>query len=205
MVHIQMLLDTNYYDKGIKKMNNYTKDEHQFEVSKVIKKATICFLLGALLGAGASALLHKCETPIEESPVITEETIPTPIPTIAPTSTPMPTPTAIATPTPTSTTMRSLGKFRLTAYCNCSKCCGKWSGGPTASGKMPQAGRTIATDPKVIPLGTKVIIDGKTYTAEDTGSAIKGKRIDIYYNSHSEALNHGVKYKEVFQFKGVRN
>lgn len=91
----------------------------------------------------------------------------------------------------------SLGKFKITAYCNCSKCCGKWAGGPTASGVMPKAGRTIAVDPKVIPLGTKVIIDGKVYVAEDTGGAIKGNRIDMYFATHSEALNWGVRYRNV--------
>lgn len=94
--------------------------------------------------------------------------------------------------------MKYLGKFKLTAYCNCKKCCGKWSGGPTASGKMPKAGRTIAVDPKVIPLGSKVVINGKTYTAEDTGSAIKNKRIDVYFDSHKAALNFGVQYAEVY-------
>lgn len=96
-----------------------------------------------------------------------------------------------------SVSSKSLGKFKITAYCNCTKCCGKWAGGPTASGVMPKAGRTIAVDPKVIPLGTKVVIGGKTYVAEDTGGAIKGKRIDMYFASHSDALAWGVKYKNV--------
>jgi 3D (Asp-Asp-Asp) domain-containing protein len=91
----------------------------------------------------------------------------------------------------------NLGKFKITAYCNCKKCCGKWAGGPTASGVMPTAGRTIAVDPRVIPLGSKVIIDGYTYVAEDTGSAIKGNKIDMYFSTHSEALAWGVKYKDV--------
>lgn len=91
----------------------------------------------------------------------------------------------------------SLGKFKITAYCNCKKCCGKWAGGPTASGVMPTAGRTIAVDPRVIPLGSQVIIDGHTYVAEDTGGAIKGQKIDLYFSSHAEALAWGVKYKEV--------
>ena len=95
----------------------------------------------------------------------------------------------------------NLGTFKLTAYCNCSKCCGKWAGGATASGAMPKANRTIAVDKRVIPLGTKVIINGKTYVAEDTGGAIKGKRIDIYFNSHKQAMNFGVKYAEVFKVK----
>lgn len=100
-------------------------------------------------------------------------------------------------PQTSSVSGTGLGQFKITAYCSCSKCCGKWSGGPTASGVMPKAGRTIAVDPKVIPLGTKVIIDGHTYIAEDTGSAIKGKKIDMYFSSHSAALAWGVKYKNV--------
>lgn len=109
-------------------------------------------------------------------------------------------PTKLSTPdTPKENLNETyLGKFKLTAYCNCKKCCGKWSGGPTASGKMPKAGRTIAVDPKIIPLGTKVVINGKTYTAEDTGSAIKNKRIDVYFDSHQAALNFGVQYAKVY-------
>lgn len=91
----------------------------------------------------------------------------------------------------------SLGEFKLTAYCNCSTCCGKWSGSPTASGAMPKANHTIAVDTSVIPFGTEVIINGNTYVAEDTGSAIKGNKIDIYMSSHEEALNFGVRYAEV--------
>ena len=91
-----------------------------------------------------------------------------------------------------------LGRFRLTAYCNCSKCCGKWAGGPTKSGTMPKQNRTIAVDPKVIPLGSKVIINGITYIAEDTGSAIKNKKIDVYFDSHKEALKFGVQYAKVY-------
>jgi 3D (Asp-Asp-Asp) domain-containing protein len=92
----------------------------------------------------------------------------------------------------------SLGEFKLTAYCSCSKCCGKWAGSPTASGVMPRANHTIAVDTSVIPFGTKVMINGNTYVAEDTGSAIKGNKIDVFFDSHSSALNFGVQYAEVF-------
>ena len=95
----------------------------------------------------------------------------------------------------------NLGEFRLTAYCNCRKCCGKWAGGATASGVMPTVNHTIAVDTSVIPFGTEVVINGNTYTAEDTGSAIKGNRIDIYMSSHSEAMSFGVQYAEVFVVK----
>jgi 3D (Asp-Asp-Asp) domain-containing protein len=94
-----------------------------------------------------------------------------------------------------------LGTFSSTAYCPCSKCCGKWAGGPTASGKMPKSGRTIAVDPSVIPLGTQVKVNGNIYVAEDTGSAIKGKKIDIYFDSHSDALNWGRRSVEIYILK----
>ena len=83
-------------------------------------------------------------------------------------------------------------KFTATAYCGGSCCNGKWAGSPTASGATPRANHTIAVDPRVIPLGTVVEIEGMgTYVAEDTGSAIKGNKIDIYFDSHSAANNFG--------------
>lgn len=90
-----------------------------------------------------------------------------------------------------------LGRFKLTAYCTCPKCCGEYSDGMTATGTKATAGRTIAVDPKVIPLGSKVVINGFEYTAEDTGGAIKGNRIDILFPTHQDALNFGVQYAEV--------
>ena len=93
----------------------------------------------------------------------------------------------------------NLGEFRLTAYCPCEICCGKWSQyGLTASGTVPEEGRTIAVDKHVIPLGESVTIDGVEYIAEDTGSAIKGNRIDIFFDDHQTALEFGVQYAEVF-------
>ena len=84
--------------------------------------------------------------------------------------------------------------FRASAYCPCEKCCGKYANGITATGVKAKAGRTIAVDPNYIPYGTEVIINGNTYVAEDCGGAIKGNRIDIYFDSHEEALNFGVQY-----------
>lgn len=81
--------------------------------------------------------------------------------------------------------------FTITHYCACEQCCGK-TDGITASGTQAEAGRTIAVDPDVIPLGTEVLIDGITYVAEDIGGAIQGNRIDIYCNTHAEALEGGV-------------
>ena len=100
-------------------------------------------------------------------------------------------------PEPEEPTLKSLGTFKLTAYCACSRCCGKCDG-ITATGTRATAGRTIAVDPSKIPYGTEVIINGHTYIAEDCGGAINGNKIDIFFNSHTEALNFGVRYAEVF-------
>jgi 3D (Asp-Asp-Asp) domain-containing protein len=89
------------------------------------------------------------------------------------------------------------GSYEITHYCKCTRCCGK-NDGITATGTQATAGRTIAVDPKVIPLGTEVIIDGQSYIAEDTGGAIKGNKIDIFCESHEEAISRGRIEREVF-------
>ena len=91
-----------------------------------------------------------------------------------------------------------LGKFKITAYCPCSKCCGQWADGVTSTGVTATEGRTIAVDPKVIPYGSKVMIAGNEYIAEDCGGAIKENRIDIYFESHDDALEYGVQTHDVY-------
>lgn len=61
-----------------------------------------------------------------------------------------------------------------------------------------QAGRTIAVDPKVIPLGTRIKLNGKEYIAEDTGLAIKGRRVDLLVENHEKAMKWGKKSIEVY-------
>lgn len=90
----------------------------------------------------------------------------------------------------------SLGEYKLTAYCSCEKCCGKWSEfNKTASGTTPEQGRTVACNS--LEFGTEIVINGEKYTVEDTGN-MKEKIIDIYFNSHEDALNFGVQYAEIF-------
>lgn len=86
------------------------------------------------------------------------------------------------------------GKCKITHYCNCSKCCGKWAGGTTASGSYPVTGRTVAMSG--LPFGTKVSINGHVYTVEDRG--VSGSAVDIYVDSHSEALSRGMYYADVY-------
>lgn len=96
-----------------------------------------------------------------------------------------------------------MGNYTITFYCPCKKCCGKSPGDPgykiTASGTTATEGRTIGVNPKVIPYGTEVYIDGLGwYTAEDTGGAIKGNKIDVYMESHQECLQMGKQYRDVY-------
>ena len=79
-----------------------------------------------------------------------------------------------------SNKVQYLGKYKLTAYCGCKKCSGKW-------------GRTIAVDRRKIKLGTKVKIKGKTYVAEDVGGGVKGKHIDVFFSSHKQTMKFGKK------------
>lgn len=95
----------------------------------------------------------------------------------------------------------SLGLFTVTYYCACEVCCGWWSGGPTASGAYPTADWTVAADPDVLPLGTRIYINGHEYCVEDTGSGVSGNHIDIYVTDHDLAVDNGITEAEVFASK----
>ncbi len=90
----------------------------------------------------------------------------------------------------------SLGIYKITGYCSCSICSGGW--GLTYSGTVPRANHTISADLNVLPLGTKVMINGIVYTVEDKGSSVNGNHIDIYCATHEEAVAYGTQTAEVF-------
>ena len=90
-----------------------------------------------------------------------------------------------------------LGTFKTTAYCPCYQCSEGW-GRQTSSGALATADYTVAVDRRVIPMGTKLLINGKEYVAQDVGGGVKGNHIDIYFNTHSETREHGVRNAEVF-------
>lgn len=126
-----------------------------------------------------------------------------------------PTPTPNPTNTPVTSKMVSVSneinlvdkvytqteKFVVTAYCPCQSCSGKW-GYQTSTGVRATEGRTIAVDPTVIPYGSKVIVNGHEYIAEDCGGAIKGNRLDIFFESHSDVLEFG---KQSIECLVIRN
>ncbi|HOO73523.1 MAG TPA: 3D domain-containing protein [Spirochaetota bacterium] len=98
---------------------------------------------------------------------------------------------------------KELAGFTITAYCP-GKCCnGKWAG-LTATGKdmnyyLDQGINIIAVDPSVIPLGSLVIVSGKQYHAVDTGSLIKGKKVDILLKNHADTITFGIKENQTIK------
>lgn len=90
---------------------------------------------------------------------------------------------------PEGAAWQSVGECTITHYCGCAECCGK-SDCITATGALAKMGRTVSVDPDVIPLGSEVLINGQIYIAEDTG--VHGNVIDVYIESHEQALAMGV-------------
>lgn len=182
------------------------------------------FLL-SFIGGTADAPTYTeptLETVVTVTTEPTEETIaPTTEPTIPettatpetepPETEPVVTETPVTEPPATEPELISLGRFKLTAYCSCRKCCGSYAdnrpvdeNGETivygSIGVRLRAGVSIAVDPGVIPYGTDVVINGHTYTAHDTGGNIVGNRIDVYFDDHQEAWDFGTQYAEVFVY-----
>ena len=88
-------------------------------------------------------------------------------------------------------TLESIGKYKLTSS--------GW-GHQTSSGATCQEGITVAC--AILPAGTRIYIDGYGYrTVQDTGGGVYGKHIDIFMESHSECLRHGIKYAEIYLVK----
>lgn len=90
---------------------------------------------------------------------------------------------------------------KVTAYCPCEKCCGEFADGVTASGhKIKEGDRFVAAD-KSVPFRTMLLIpgynDNKPVPVLDRGGAIKGARLDVFFNTHQEALNWGVKWLKI--------
>lgn len=94
----------------------------------------------------------------------------------------------------TSSNGEYLGTYTLTAYCGCEACNGG-NAGITAMGVEPSEGWTVACNS--LPLGTQISINGNTYEVQDTGNMDDGT-IDIFMNSHDEALNFGVQSADVY-------
>ena len=116
-------------------------------------------------------------------------------------------------------TFSRVKQVEATAYCpgtpgsgcpvdesGASLCTGRYNDGFTASGRLAVAGNgqadnphIIAVDPQVIPLGSRVYIEGKGFAlAADVGGAITGNRIDILFDRHESARKFGRRFLRVY-------
>lgn len=89
-----------------------------------------------------------------------------------------------------------MGRFKLTAYCPCEECSEGW-GRRTHSGASAQSNHTVAADLSVMNLGDWITIDGKKYKVEDSGGGVRGDHIDIFFDTHEEVEEFGVRYGNV--------
>jgi len=92
-------------------------------------------------------------------------------------------------------------RMRVTAYCPCEKCCGEYSDGQTASGHNIRPGDAFVAADRKYPFGTEMVIAGynnnRPVKVLDRGGAIKGNRLDVFFASHQQALEWGVRYRDV--------
>lgn len=94
--------------------------------------------------------------------------------------------------------------FKITHYCGCSRCCGKYSSGSESDAYGCKGDKmipkySIATDPSIIPYGTELWDDeGNHYVAADTGSGVRGYHIDLFVGNHKGAINLGVQYRTLY-------
>lgn len=104
-------------------------------------------------------------------------------------------------------------KMKVTAYCACKKCCGKYADGVTASGHFIYLGDKFVAADKRYPFGTVMYVPEycdeithpyscyrQTVAVIDRGGAIKGNHIDVYFDTHQEALDWGVRYLDVIVY-----
>ena len=81
----------------------------------------------------------------------------------------------------------------VTAYCPCEKCCGKWADGICANGHRIMPGDKFVAAPSDMPFGTLIDVPGygNKVPVYDRGGAIKTGKIDVFFQTHQEALNWG--------------
>lgn len=91
--------------------------------------------------------------------------------------------------------------MRVTGYCSCPKCCGKFSDGKTASNRKIRQGDVFVAADKQYRFGTEMIIPGYNrdgaVSVQDRGRVIKGNRLDLYFDTHRQAQKWGVQYLDV--------
>ena len=97
--------------------------------------------------------------------------------------------------------MHLYGSCTITFYDNGACCCGQWAGGHTASGTVPRANHTVASN--VLPFWTRLLIDGQEYVVEDRGDGnMDAFWIDIYVDTHEEGVRRGMYKNDVWIIDG---
>ena len=94
--------------------------------------------------------------------------------------------------------------MKVTAYCPCKICCGKFADGKTSCGKDAWKTLGVAADPKLLQYSTKLVIPGiGVREVDDTGGAMRQSakkgiwHIDVRFHDHNEALQFGVQWLNV--------
>ena len=92
-------------------------------------------------------------------------------------------------------------RMRVTAYCACRRCCGRHANGRTANNHRIRWGDTFVAADKALSFGTELLVPGynqeKPVKVMDRGGAIKGNRLDVFFNSHKRAKKWGVRFLDV--------
>lgn len=101
--------------------------------------------------------------------------------------------------------VRVVEDCRITYYCPCVQCYGQWADGITATGEPFRPWETLAVDPEVIPLGSRVCLlweDGRELWCRAVDTGVTGNHVDLGVRSHEEALALGVGTATVFWEEG---
>lgn len=155
----------------------------------------LCLLLGSVLVCTSFVMAAE---PAADEGIVQEETKGAQEAILAPLATSKPSAPILPLPDETKPPEEAWTTVTATAYCPCEICCGKWAlNRPdgivyTASGAIAEEGVTIAADWSVYSPGTILYIEGiGERTVQDRGGAISGQKIDVFFNSHEDALRFG--------------
>ena len=92
-------------------------------------------------------------------------------------------------------------RMRVTAYCPCPKCCGKFSDGITADNHKIRPGNVFVAADKTYRFKTEMVVPGyntnQPVQVKDRGRLIKGNRLDVFFHSHRDAKKWGTRYLDV--------
>ncbi len=114
---------------------------------------------------------------------------------------------APAAPKPPPKPRTRVVRMRVTAYCPCRRCCGKFSDGRTASGRSIRTNGSafVAADTSILPFHTRLSVPGYYGGAPvpvlDRGRDIRGYRLDVFFRSHERARRWGTRWLDVVVYE----